>query len=526
MLLVRLVSSPLRGSRSFSTSLRLSVRRARQQRQEVVEEGVAEEAFNVGEGRWADLVRSRGTDATEERLRITSFGTMRVDGENVPFYHGQHEPLPQRGEDGERVGDGVEGTGEAHMVRSRESHRPLLSSVMEEEEGAMSSRYAKYKQFSVKNKTQQDDTRIENQNFAFGKRIDNRTLVPPIEYKTDEGKGDPSDLNLIDKAVFGSAFSSFNPSEANKPRQVTVDPSVLVARQAAIDPDLNLVDQEYFSHHHDHHHQGQVAPPLDWKSDAELSSVTSQTNTITPPLDDLGFIDEQFFQPLQSSPPSEKNQEQHLKDDIDSPQSHSKKQLSEQTQESHSSLTVKSVGAKWFQTELNLPEEKAEKLSESLDLPKYSEILELEQRANPSLQSEQIFNQKAAESFEVQRMARDDLKVKMSEKRKGKKKAISEAEVKEDKFKEESTSSKEGKSPSVLEELTTSTNIEGHLEPAASKLGPKKKHRDTAGQKKPGSGGAALEYVRKLRKMEEQVTSAPVFPLGTNLQVGNQICLN
>ena len=114
----------------------------------------------------------------------------------------------------------------------------------------------------------------------------------------------------------------------------------------------------------------------------------------------------------------------------------------------------------------------------------------------------------------------------MSEKRKGKKKAKSEAGVKGDKFKEESASSKDGKSLSVLEELTSSSNIEGHLEPAASKLGPKKKHRDTAGQKKPGSGGAALEYVRKLRKMEEQVTSAPVFPLGTNLQVGNQICLN
>ena len=111
------------------------------------------------------------------------------------------------------------------------------------------------------------------------------------------------------------------------------------------------------------------------------------------------------------------------------------------------------------------------------------------------------------------------MKANMSVKRKGKKKGISEAGVKEDKFKEE-----EGKSPSVLEELTTSTNIEGHLEPAASKLGPKKKHRDTTGQKKPGSGGAALEYVRKLRKMEEQVTSAPVFPLGTNLQVENQIC--
>ena len=49
---------------------------------------------------------------------------------------------------------------------------------------------------------------------------------------------------------------------------------------------------------------------------------------------------------------------------------------------------------------------------------------------------------------------------------------------------------------------------------------PKKGRKKEKGDhKKPGSGGAALEYVRKLRKMEEQANTAPVFPLGTNLQV-------
>ena len=51
---------------------------------------------------------------------------------------------------------------------------------------------------------------------------------------------------------------------------------------------------------------------------------------------------------------------------------------------------------------------------------------------------------------------------------------------------------------------------------ASWKRGRKKEKEDL---KKPGGGGAALEYVRKLRKMEEQATTAPAFPLGTNLQV-------
>jgi len=51
-------------------------------------------------------------------------------------------------------------------------------------------------------------------------------------------------------------------------------------------------------------------------------------------------------------------------------------------------------------------------------------------------------------------------------------------------------------------------------------MGPKKGRNKEKGEhdKKPGGGGAALEYVRKLRKMEEQATTAPAFPLGTNLQ--------
>merc|ERR1719370_620132 len=140
------------------------------------------------------------------------------------------------------------------MVQNAARPGPLLDSLLEDD-GSASSRFNKYKSFSVKNNQEQDDTRVENQNFAFGKRIDNRTIVPPLDHSFDVvggncengAKGGSSDLNLIDKAVFGSAYSSFNSSEANRPRQVTVDPSVMVARQAAMDPDLNLVDQEYFA---------------------------------------------------------------------------------------------------------------------------------------------------------------------------------------------------------------------------------------------------------------------------------------
>jgi len=229
-----------------------------------------------------------------------------------------------------------------------------------------------------------------------------------------------------------------------------------------------------------------------------------------PLSDELGFIDEQFFQPLQSSPPSSLDSENQPKDDA-----HSKQQSSQLTQKSPP--TVKSGGAKWFQTELDLPEDPTKEskgISEPTDSLKYSERLELEQRATPTLQSEQKFQQKASESFEMQKMAREDLKASMSEKRKAKKKSKSKAEVKEEIFEEKSASSKKGKS--VLEELQ-SADFEDHPEPSPDKVGPKKGRREK-GDKKPGGGGAALEYVRKLRKMEEQATTAPVFPLGTNLQ--------
>ena len=502
------------------------------------------EEVAVEEGQWGDFIRRRG-DLTEERLRVTSFGSMRVDGENVPMFHGQHETIGRGEEGGEKVrGEGEnESIGDAHLVKPFQSHKPLLSSLMEDGEDSSSSQFNKYKSFSVKNKPQQDDMRVENQNFAFGKRIDNRTIVPPLDHSFDlvggnretGGKGDSSDLNLIDEAVFGSAYSSFNPSEATRPRQVTVDPSVIVARQATMDPSLNLVDQEYFTpstldndpftHHPDKSQT--YSPSQSENSDSskrDFGGSSEGLQTQTAPLSDkLGFIDEQFFQPMQISPPSsldsENSQEHQLNDDVQ--QSHSKQQSSQPNQ--NSPPKMKSGGAKWFQTELDLPEEGpkgSKKMSEPTDLLKYSERLELEQRATPALQSEQKFQQKASESFEMQKMAREDLKTNMSEKRKAKKKAKSEAGVKEERSEEKSASSRKGKSTSVLEELT-SENFEDHPElPSAERMGPKKKGRwERGGEKKPGSSGAALDYVRKLRKMEEQATTAPAFPLGTNLQV-------
>merc|ERR1719397_335483 len=427
-----------------------------------------------------------------------------------------------------------ESIGTAHLVRPSESPRPLLSSLMEDEEGSSSSRFNKYKQFSVRNKPQQDDdTRVESQNFAFGKRIDNRTIVPSLDQNNCENKrnGDSSDLNFIDKAAFGSAYTAFNPSEANIPRQVTVDPSVMVARQASVDPDLNLVDKEYFAPTLDHsssHHPNQCqaySPSQCEESDSSKrdirgSSESSQTHE--PISDELGFIDEQFFQPMQTSPPSsldsEKTQKHQLKDDAQ--QSHSKQQSSQPTLKSPP--MVKSGGGKWFQTELDLPEDptKGSKgVCEPTDLLKYSERLELEQGAIPTLQSEEKYEEKASESFEIQKIAREDLKANMSEKRRAKKKAKSEAGVKDEIFEEKSASSKKGKSSSVLEELK-SANFEDNPEPPPpDRMEPKKGRKKEKGDhKKPGSGGAALEYVRKLRKMEEQANTAPVFPLGTNLQ--------
>ena len=528
MLLVRLVSSPLK--RNFSTSLRLTVRRARQ-RQEVGEEI---EDVEVG-GKWLDFVR-RGRDVTEERLRVTSFGSMRVDSENIPVIHGQHERLVgQEKELEEREPEKKEVVGEAHLVQNTARPGPLLDSLLEDD-GASNSNYVKYKQFSVKSNSEQDENRVEKQNFAFGKRIDNRTIVPPLDSDGDIGEGGSSDLNLIDKAVFGSAFSSFNPDEAKMPRQVTVDPSVEVARQAVADPDLNLIDQEYFapaslsqSPHFDPTGQEHVSSFPNSSSPQLCQSKPSSRNSEdypltnnfedssqgchnqTSPSEDLGFIDEQFFKPLNTSqaisPSSEKNQNEQL---LGRFESHSKQQSSDIQNEF--SPPKKTASSKWFQTNLDLPEKFSEEIggkSEPSDLLKYSEKLELEQKSSPTLQSEEKFRQKASESFDSQRMTRENLKAEATEKRKTKKKAKTKISP------EEPSSAERRKQVTVLDELNNEPleNLD-----TLDTLPGKKGSVMGRGHKKPGGGGAALEYVRKLRKMEEQASTGPVFPLGTNLQ--------
>ena len=125
--------------------------------------------------------------------------------------------------------------------------------------------------------------------------------IQPSSVVADDG------LNYFDKLAFEESLQRFKSETINDPMEVKVDPAVIVAKEQMADPDLNFVDQNYFAQN--------IAPASDINLDFE-NTLLSQNNIssdsdkvatnsevlheqISDP--DLNFIDQNFFSPSSSA---------------------------------------------------------------------------------------------------------------------------------------------------------------------------------------------------------------------------------
>ena len=316
----------LPGHTKFSTCPVWGVRRARARLEQVQEL----QEKDLGAHKWQEYgMEGRRKNEDTDNLRMTSFGSMRVDSDNRPRWRGEEEQGAQQ--EVEREGGG--------MVRPhKEQPEGYLGALFEEEDQVVRNPYTKFRPFSTG--AEDKDFKAEKQHFAFGAVIENKTLVPPLEntpppselhsLKPSRHK-DKDDLNYMDKQLFGSAFSSFSPSEAAKVREVSVDPSCDLAREVAREEGLNLVDQEYFA-------SSSLNPTEE--SSREAPQLAEEVK-------DLGFIDEQFFAPTNVSNYAEE------KSELLNTKSGSSQQFEEVSSQKTEADTVESRFTKWFEADLD-----------------------------------------------------------------------------------------------------------------------------------------------------------------------------
>ena len=142
-------------------------------------------------------------------------------------------------------------------------------------------------------------------------RMESKT-IPVIfdtsgSHDTHSSVGADGGLNYFDKLAFEESLQRFKSETINDPMEVKVDPAVIVAKEQMADPDLNFVDQNYFAQN--------IAPASDINLDFEntllsqkyISSDSDKVATNSEVLHeqtsdpDLNFIDQNFFSPSSSA---------------------------------------------------------------------------------------------------------------------------------------------------------------------------------------------------------------------------------
>jgi len=224
--------------------------------------------------KWSDYAR-RPRDPLVEFSSATNFGSVRVDADNVP-------------KDVEEIAAGAENiksdVGGAHTetFSKLNAHKSDYLSLLIEEEASTASPFLPPDQSSTESDAQKDF--IVEQKFSFGKPRENKTI--PVNFGETKSTG-KSDMNYFDELIFNESYDRFSAKDAHQTREVSVDPAVEVAREQIGDPDLNLIDQEYFSRTIEPVEEILIDEGKDEKG-VELGQMGKE---------DLNFIDEQFFTP-------------------------------------------------------------------------------------------------------------------------------------------------------------------------------------------------------------------------------------
>ena len=225
--------------------------------------------------KWKDYVRTpRAT--LDEFSSVTTFGSVRVDSDNLPRIFENSEEVEKL-----NISNSDEGGAYTETFTKLDAHKNDYLSLLVEHESKSASPFIPI-QHTSEEVDHEDFT--AKQKFSFGKVRENKTI--PVIFEDSK-----NDMNYFDELIFNDSYSKFSAKNVHQSREVTIDPSIEVAREQIADPDLNLVDQEYFSRTFDHVEEIEI-------SKSKIGEVIAE-NDASKHLhqEDLSFIDEQFFTP-------------------------------------------------------------------------------------------------------------------------------------------------------------------------------------------------------------------------------------
>jgi len=263
-------------SKLFSTTAFVSMpRKARLSTLTAADE---EEKEIIVDSKWSNYAPRRRNTFDEVRS-VTSFGSLRVDADNVPQLE-----LNRVEETKERSSLGGSYTESYSKINAHKSD--YLSLLIEEQSNTNFPSITPL--VPEKLPTQDEEESIAKQHFSFGKFRENKTIPVSFENPKTSEKGD---FNYFDEMMFQESYQKFSTEEANKIREVKVDGSVQVAREQSLDSELNLIDQDYFSPNF-----GKPMDVIEGQSDFSAFPVTTENIKLNKD-DNLNYIDEQFFNP-------------------------------------------------------------------------------------------------------------------------------------------------------------------------------------------------------------------------------------
>jgi len=220
----------------------------------------------------------------DEVNSATTFGSVRVDADNIPKALETYEYTEKHENTSRDLGGAFTET-----FSKLDAHKNDYLSLLVEEESRRTYAFNETEQ-SNENSEQKDF--ITKQKFSFGKFRENKTI--PVKFE-NESPAEKSDMNYFDELLFSESFNNFSAEDASRAREVSVDPSVEITREQTSDPDLNPVDQEYFSH---------TVEPLEKIEINKVPQEVEQKQTEAGPNfknhedKDLNFVDAQFFTPV------------------------------------------------------------------------------------------------------------------------------------------------------------------------------------------------------------------------------------
>lgn len=225
----------------------------------------------VSDAKWKDYAPG-ARNLFDEVRSSTNFGSVRVDDDNMPQI--EKEVIENN------VKTEVGGAHTESFSKINAHKSDYLSLLIEEKDNRFSPLTPLVPEnFSTPVPSEEES--VAKQHFSFGKFRENKTI--PVNFEQSQ-PSEQTDLNYFDELMFHESYSKFSSEEAFKTREVHVDASVEIAREQSADPELNLIDQEYFS--------GSLAKPTESKNADNFGLEKS---------DDLNFIDEQFFTPQPES---------------------------------------------------------------------------------------------------------------------------------------------------------------------------------------------------------------------------------